>query len=186
MWGCGYCVQSCKCHVRYNSRSLRDARCALPRLSRARSAAVTWITRCISLTFDEFERVMRAVEKGFQNTKRVAIKQGRGQKCLIGWANIKPGGQGACKKWGGGAWRGYSPIRNVLSPGTAPPRISKWLSCFKWRFHSQNWKIHIKNIKKVPNMWPIYKQLILWGRGQATQASNAQTLPRWRTSVNSL
>ncbi len=30
VWGCGYCVQSRKCHVRYNSRSLketRDVRC---------------------------------------------------------------------------------------------------------------------------------------------------------------
>ncbi len=33
------------------------------------SAAVTRITRCCSLIFDEFERVMRAVKKCFGNTK---------------------------------------------------------------------------------------------------------------------
>ncbi len=35
VWSFGYCIQSRKCHVRYNSRSLRDTRCALPRLSLA-------------------------------------------------------------------------------------------------------------------------------------------------------
>ncbi len=44
VWCCGYCVQSRKWHVQYNSRSLTDARCALPRL--VCSAAVTWINRC--------------------------------------------------------------------------------------------------------------------------------------------
>ncbi len=41
------------------------------RLSRVRSAAVTWITCCCLLnllTFDEFERVMRTVEKCVGNT----------------------------------------------------------------------------------------------------------------------
>ncbi len=45
---------------------LWDARFARPRLSRVRSAAVTWISRCCLmnlLTFYEFEYVMRAVEK---------------------------------------------------------------------------------------------------------------------------
>ncbi len=50
---------------------LWDARSARSRLSRVRSAAVTWITRCCLLnllTFDEFERVMRTVEKCVGNT----------------------------------------------------------------------------------------------------------------------
>ncbi len=43
--------------------------CAASSLPRVRSAAVTWITRCFLLTFDEFERVMRTVKKCFGNTK---------------------------------------------------------------------------------------------------------------------
>ncbi len=83
MWcevaGIAYSVKSRKCHVRYNSHSyhLWDARSARSRLSRVRSAVVTWITRCCLLnllTFDEFERVMRAVEKCVGNTvKRFEI-----------------------------------------------------------------------------------------------------------------
>ncbi len=50
------------------------AMCAASSLSRVRSAAVTWITRCCwlnLLTFDEFECVMRAVKKCFGNTKTI-------------------------------------------------------------------------------------------------------------------
>ncbi len=43
--------------------------CAASSLPCVRSAAVTWITRCCLLTFDEFERVMRTVKKCFGNTK---------------------------------------------------------------------------------------------------------------------
>ncbi len=42
--------------------------CAVSSLPRVCSAAVTWITRYCLLTFDEFERVMRAVKKCFGNT----------------------------------------------------------------------------------------------------------------------
>ncbi len=44
---------------------MRHVMCAASSLSRVRSAAVTWRSRCCLLnllTFDEFERVMRAVE----------------------------------------------------------------------------------------------------------------------------
>ncbi len=47
----------------------RHAMCAASSLPRVRSAAVTWITRCCLLTFDEFERVMHAVKVFFRNTK---------------------------------------------------------------------------------------------------------------------
>ncbi len=43
--------------------------CAASSFPRVRSAAVTWITRCCLLTFDGFERVMRAVKKCFGSTK---------------------------------------------------------------------------------------------------------------------
>ncbi len=43
--------------------------CTASSLPHVRSAAVTWITRCCSLIFDEFERAMRAVKKCFENTK---------------------------------------------------------------------------------------------------------------------
>ncbi len=73
VWVCGYCVQSRKCHVRYNSHSLmRRVTCAASSLPRVCSVAVTWITRCCLLnllTFGEFEWVMRAVKKYFGNTK---------------------------------------------------------------------------------------------------------------------
>ncbi len=39
----------------------------------------------------------------------------------------------------GGAWRGYSSIRNMLSPDTVvpppPPMISKWFSYFSMLFN---------------------------------------------------
>ncbi len=38
-----------------------------------------------------------------------------------------------------------------------------------------------KNVTMFTNRKRVYKQLILWGRGQATQASNTQTL---RKTVN--
>ncbi len=51
--------------------------CAALSLSRVHSAAVTWISCCCLLnllTFDEFERVMRAVKKCVGNTvKRFEI-----------------------------------------------------------------------------------------------------------------
>ncbi len=46
--------------------------CAASSLPHVRCSAVTWITRfCFLnlLTFDEFERMMRAVKKCFGNTK---------------------------------------------------------------------------------------------------------------------
>ncbi len=47
VWSCGYCVQSRKCHVLYNSHS-RHAMCAASSRPRVRSVAVTWIKHVVA------------------------------------------------------------------------------------------------------------------------------------------
>ncbi len=46
---------------------------AVSSLPRARSAVVTWITRCCLLNFDEFEHVMRARKSVLETLKHLEI-----------------------------------------------------------------------------------------------------------------